>query len=260
VRLTLQSSAQRVVARALAVATVALIAAAPSSAEAQYFTGNTTGCFPGAFGCTPAGGSASASHAGLSFTGTNFSLPSLGGSMNLGNLQLVGNDDNAGCFLVWCGTAFDSQDFNLFVNFTNPVGSGSPLFTAALSGSFDIECALGFVCDADDYNGNVTFTFGGSQVIQHDEGEFTLDVANQTVTIAKNCHWEYYYVWHKGKKKKEKRMQCDIENSMVALNGSITNASITTTPEPGTVALLATGLVGIGGVGVARRRRGKDAA
>lgn len=262
--------ARRAGLRALVMAAIAgtgLMIFTPA-AEAQYFSGNTTGCFPGASGCTPTGGSTNASLEGLRFTGNSaFSLGFEGGSFSLGTLQLLDDSGNAHCVLggwLGCGDAFDGRDFDLFVNFMSPAGSGSTMFSAALTGSFSIDC--GFLsCSADDANGSVKFVFGGSEEIVYANdggtGKFTLGVASQTVTIAESCGWQKVY--DKKGKKKGTEWSCNIVSPTVNLNGTISNSSFetfTSTPEPGTIALLATGLVALGGFGAARRRRGMNAA
>ncbi len=212
-----------------------------SAAGAQSYTGQfrgaTTGCFDNSapYNCTSAG--ITDNLEGLSFTGLapNSFLGTVtngSGTLTLGTLRLS-DDDGNGSVLGF--NAFDGSSFRLFVNITTP-GSDADVFTAALDGTFDVD--FGFT---DDNDGSVGVNFGGPQLFTYTtangSGSFNLAVNDTRVNI--NCG-----------------LFCSSsERPTATITGQITSAQFTATPEPATIALLASGLAAIGGMGVVRRRR-----
>ena len=212
---------------ALAGLAVALVATAGTAqAQAPYtgpFTGTSVGCFfttgsPGS--CNEASeGSSTASLAGLTFNGTNGLFGNAvdgSGSLVLGTFSLAANEGN--CTrggLFGCADGFENKRFRMFVSFSQP--GGSTIFTSVLEGAFLTDGIGGVLIDVN-ASGPRDIVFAG--------GSFELDIDN------------------------EELLTVNIDNQ-ATIRASVTDATVT--PEPATIALLATGLAAIGGVGVVRR-------
>jgi hypothetical protein len=200
--------------------------AGASQAQQIQFQGSTTGCFYASSetGCTPA---SSSSLLYLSYLNSTFDVTSVDGLAGIGAAAKSPNVDNLGSFAVTGDmSSYTGSHFLLDVAFALPTITSSPsLFTAAVKGSVQAD-ATGLV--------KITF-LPASQVFDFASGEevgtFTLSVNNVSLTPGA---------------------------APVALTGDIEVGNVTATPEPGTTALLATGLFGL--VPVVRSRRKKSVA
>ena len=203
-----------------------------SAALAQAYTGpvsgTTTGCFHLDSGSC-ASGTATASTAGLTFTGVNGSFGSIvagNGDIVLGSFGLAAHGGNS-------AGHFDARSFTLFATFTQPGGSRE--FTAALDGFGFTPVFMGMQLGGLQVN----YLNDGPQLVTYTaangHGSFLIDIDN------------------------EENLFVNLDNS-ATIRATISNATFTATPEPATVALLGTGLLALGGIGAARRRRATDAA
>jgi hypothetical protein len=161
----------------------------------------------------------SPSYQGLSYTGGSFDVFSLFGKASIGSLA-----NNLGWFDLNPpgGITQYNGSFLLSIMFTKPTVTGDEIFTAMVTGA--VTTSAGFLSIVFDPSSKVfDYTSGG------ESGSFLLSVNNLNV---------------------------DPGYGPVMLTGSV--SSITATPEPGTTALLATGLLGL--IPVVRARRRKTSA
>lgn len=203
-------------------------AAAPAQAQEVQFQGSTKGCFYTSWetGCTPA---SSSTLMFLSFLQSTFDVTTVGGLAGIGAAPGSPNVNNLGSFSVTGDmAAYSGAHFLLDVVFSLPtITSPNQFFTAAVKGSVTAYA-----------NGLVKLTFDpGTQLFDFassgGQGVFNLSVNNISMTPG---------------------------TLPVSLTGDIEVMSYgqepptTVTPEPATVGLMATGLIGIAGF-VRKRRR-----
>jgi len=214
--------------RTLAIAAVALLGtAATAHAQVMQFQGITKGCFYTSSETSCATGSNS-SVLFLDYTSSSFDVQSDNdGFASIGAAPAATNVNNLGSFLLGATPAsYTGSNFLLDVVFSLPTIVSSPtVFSAALKGS--VTAIAG---------GGVRIAFDPStQVFDFENpdtrGQFTLTVNNVSITPGM---------------------------TPVSLTGDISVVETTATPEPGTTALLATGLFGL--VPVIRSRRKKTVA
>jgi hypothetical protein len=217
----------RVIRSTLALAALALLAlAGASEAQEIQFQGSTKGCFFAAseLSCTPA---SSSTLTYLSYLGSSFDVTTVDGLAGIGAAAGTPNVNNLGSFSVTGdAAAYTGSHFLLDVVFALPTITSSPsLFSAALKGSVQ-SYANGLVKIMFDPSSQVFDFTSGDNV-----GSFVLNVNDVSMTPG---------------------------TSPMALSGDIEVTNVTATPEPGTTALLATGLFGL--IPMVRNRRKKLAA
>jgi hypothetical protein len=197
--------------------------ASPVQAQDIQFQGSTKGCFftSSETSCAPAN---SSSLMYLSYLNSSFDVTSYEGFAGIGAAPGIPNVNNLGSFSVAGNMAsYSGSSFWLDVIFTLPTITSSPsVFSAAVKGS-----VRSFA------NGSVSVLFDpSSQVFDFQSGEsagqFVLNVNDVSLTPG---------------------------TSPVALTGYIEVSSVTATPEPATLALMGTGMLGIIGVGFRRRQQ-----
>lgn len=200
------------------------------TAQVTAYSGSTAGCF--GLACIPTPGVITLPGTGLTFEWSSFSgLTSVTGVAAIGtnaNAQGTQDVDNLGAFYLTSALSnYSGASFTLLVTFLLP-GNGSTQTTATLTGSVLAPDVGGVIIDFD--NNPLHISLGGGQFID-------LSIADVNVTAP---------IGNQG---------CPAGTPPNISCAPITGHFVLVNPEPLTLAMTGTGLLGLGLASIVKRRR-----
>ncbi len=220
---------------ALSLVAVAIMVFAQGAAKAEevFVSGYSNGCFGAACAAPNTSATQTANLLGLNYVNSTFSNTTVGGFLGLGGNPLAPptqNVNNLGAFsLATTAATYNGNTFTLRVTFTAPQGingANTTLFTATLMGAVSSTGNGGVFIDFN--NTPILFTFNDMNC----EGGATTCGSGSFLFFVNDL---------------------SIDPGQVAsLTGVIMSAQQSTIPEPTSMLLLGTGLLGV--AGAVRRR------